>query len=138
IPNNNGKVGMYGISYPGFYTSAALPDAHPALVASSPQAPIADFFFDDFHHNGAFTLSYWPAVSWFGFQSKPTTKRWYTSPKMPTSDKYSFYLHKAEPLTKTTENYFDPENFFWNNIINHPNYDEFWQKRNIRPALRGI
>jgi uncharacterized protein len=50
IPGNNGKVGMFGISYPGFYTAAALPDAHPALKASSPQAPISDFFFDDFHH----------------------------------------------------------------------------------------
>src|SRR5699024_2353020 len=96
------------------------------------------FFFDDFHHNGAFTMSYWPVVSWFGFQSKPTTKRWYESPDISTADKYWFYLHKAEPLTKTTENYFSPDNYFWNNIINHPNYDEFWQKRNLRPALRGI
>lgn len=137
VPNNNGKVGMYGISYPGFYTAAALPDAHPALVASSPQAPIADFFFDDFHRNGAFTMSYFAAVPWFGFQSEPTTERWYQGPRVPTADDYYFYLNKVTPLKKA-HNYFTNENFFWNNIINHPNYDEFWQKRNLRPALRGI
>ena len=54
IKNNNGRVGQWGISYPGFYTAAALPEAHPALKASSPQAPISDFYFDDFHHNGPF------------------------------------------------------------------------------------
>jgi len=58
VKNNNGKVGQWGISYPGHYTASALPDAHPALVASSPQAPIADFFFDDFHHQGVFLQSY--------------------------------------------------------------------------------
>jgi putative CocE/NonD family hydrolase len=58
LRTNNGRVGMYGISYPGFYTAAAIPDAHPALKASSPQAPISDFFFDDFHHQGAFLESY--------------------------------------------------------------------------------
>src|SRR5687768_16671541 len=58
VKGNNGKVGIFGISYPGFYSAAALPDAHPALKASSPQAPISDFFFDDFHHNGAYLQSY--------------------------------------------------------------------------------
>ena len=57
VNNNNGKVGIAGISYPGFYSAAALPEHHPALVASSPQAPISDFFFDDFHHQGAYLLS---------------------------------------------------------------------------------
>ncbi len=126
IPNNNGKVGMYGISYPGFYTTAALPDAHPALVASSPQAPIADFFFDDFHRNGAFSMSYWAAVPWFGFQSEPTSEKWYQGPQVPTDDDYWFYLTQVEPL-KLTDQYFSDQNFFWNNIVNHPNYDEFWQ-----------
>ena len=56
IPNNNGKVGIYGISYPGFYTVMGIINAHPAVIAASPQAPIADWFWDDFHHNGAFFL----------------------------------------------------------------------------------
>lgn len=73
IPNNNGKVGQWGISYPGFYTTAALPDAHPSMAASSPQAPIADFFFDDFHHNGAYTLGYWYVTPLFGIQHEGPT-----------------------------------------------------------------
>src|SRR5210317_1041664 len=78
LNNNNGKVGMLGISYPGFYTAAALPDAHPALKASSPQAPIADFFFDDFHHQGAFLQSYTAAFAVFGYQKDSLTKQsWY-------------------------------------------------------------
>ena len=63
LPGHNGKVGMYGISYPGFYTSCGMIDAHPALVAASPQAPVADWFIgDDWHHNGAFFLAH--AFSW--------------------------------------------------------------------------
>ena len=62
LDGHNSKVGMWGISYPGFYTAAALPEAHPALAASSPQAPISDFFFDDFHHHGAYLLSYFMAT----------------------------------------------------------------------------
>src|SRR5690606_18106864 len=73
----NGNVGQWGISYPGFYTAASIPDAHPALKASSPQAPISDFFFDDFHHHGAFLQSYSAAFAVFGYQSEPTTKDWY-------------------------------------------------------------
>jgi hypothetical protein len=68
VPNHNGKVGQWGISYPGFYSAASLPEHHPALVAVSPQAPIADFFFDDFHHQGAFTLAYFLATATFGYQ----------------------------------------------------------------------
>ncbi|HEX6334393.1 MAG TPA: CocE/NonD family hydrolase, partial [Flavisolibacter sp.] len=78
VPGNNGRVGIFGISYPGFYSAAALPDAHPALKASSPQAPIADFFFDDFHHMGAFLQSYTAAFAVFGVQKKePTKQNWF-------------------------------------------------------------
>src|SRR5699024_8070333 len=99
--------------------------------------PIADFFFDDFHRNGAFTMSYWAAVPWFGFQSEPTNERWYAGPEVKTNDDYYFYRNKVTPLSKTAE-YFSEDNFFWNAIINHPNYDEFWQKRNLLPHLRNI
>jgi len=59
VPNNSGKVGLYGISYPGFYAAAGAIDAHPALKASSPQAPVSDWFVgDDFHHNGALYLAH--------------------------------------------------------------------------------
>ena len=137
IPNNNGKVGQWGISYPGFYTTAALPDAHPALAASSPQAPIADFFFDDFHHHGAYFLSYWYVTPLFGIQhDAPTDTSWYDFPDTGTQDGYFFY-DSITPLTKA-DNYFSDDNFFWEELKNHPNYDEFWQQRNILPHLDGI
>ena len=135
VPNNNRKVGQWGISYPGFYTAAALPDAHPALVASSPQAPIGDFFFDDFHHMGATLQSYIFAYPVFGHQTEPTTKSWYNDKwdKLRAAgsmtDSYKFNLELG-PLKNVTENIY-PDNFFWKDVATHPNYDEFWQKRAI-------
>ena len=70
LKGNNGRAGIYGISYPGFYSAASLPDAHPALKAVSPQAPISDFFFDDFHHMGTYLQSYTAAFAVFGYQKK--------------------------------------------------------------------
>ena len=142
LKGNNGRVGIYGISYPGFYSAAALPDAHPALKACSPQAPISDFFFDDFHHMGAYLQSYTAAFAVFGYQKKELTKTdWYneelrriynTAPK----DAYDFHL-KLGPLKNITEKYHS-DNFFWQQIIDHPNYDTFWQKRNLLPHLNNI
>lgn len=142
IKNNNGRAGIYGISYPGFYSSASLPDAHPALKAVSPQAPVADFFFDDFHHHGAFLQSYLAAFPVFGYQKDTLTKSaWYTDKMMRlfsqrAVDGYEFNL-KMGPLKNATEKY-HYDNFFWQQVINHPNYDEFWQKRNILPHLKNI
>lgn len=142
IEGHNGKVGMLGISYPGFYTAAALPDAHPALVASSPQAPIADFFFDDFHHMGAFIQGYTAAFAVFGYQKDSQTKdRWYREKLMrfydnPPVDAYNFYLDLG-PLKNITAKYHH-DNFFWEQVISHPNYDDFWQKRNILPHLKDV
>jgi putative CocE/NonD family hydrolase len=142
VKGNNGKVGMYGISYPGFYTAAALPDAHPALKASSPQAPVSDFYFDDFHHQGAYLESYTAAFGVFGYQKESLTKEnWFDDKlerfyKNPPKDGYEFYLNLG-PLKNITEKY-HYDNFFWKQIIDHPNYDEFWQKRNILPHLKNI
>jgi putative CocE/NonD family hydrolase len=142
IAGNNGSVGMYGISYPGFYTAAALPDSHPALKASSPQAPISDFFFDDFHHQGAFLESYTSAFSVFGYQKEDETRSdWFTEESKrfgndKVKDGYQFYLDKG-PLKNITEQY-HADNFFWQQIIDHPNYDDFWQKRNLLPHLKNI
>ncbi len=139
---HNGRVGIYGISYPGFYSSAALPDAHPAIRAVSPQAPIADFFFDDFHHHGAFIQAYVPAFPIFGIQKDSLTSRaWYYDDirrfyLQHVADAYDYYLDLG-PLSSITEK-FHRNNFFWNQIIEHPNYDEFWQARSILPHLRGI
>jgi putative CocE/NonD family hydrolase len=137
IPNNNGKVGQWGISYPGFYTTAGLPDAHPAMAASSPQAPISDFFFDDFHHHGAYFMSYWYVTPLFGIQHEgPTDTSWYDFADTGTQDGYLFYKN-ITPLTKADQ-YYDKDNFFWQELKNHPNYDEFWQNRNILPHLNDI
>lgn len=142
LPNTNKKVGMLGISYPGFYTAAAIPDAHPALKASSPQAPISDFFFDDFHHHGTFLQSYTAAFAVFGYQKDSLTKKpWYTDKIMrfykdAPKDGYRFHLNQG-PLKNITEKYHH-DNFFWKEIIEHPNYDEFWQKRSILPHLKNV
>jgi len=137
VQGHNGKVGQWGISYPGFYTSAALPEAHPALVASSPQAPIADFFFDDFHHRGAYTLAYWFINPLFSVQhSEPTPQFWFSFAQPPTRDGYKFYMDLG-PL-KNSSRYYGAEHFFWRQLVEHPNYDTFWQRRNILPHLTGI
>lgn len=136
VKNNNKKVGQWGISYPGFYTAAALPDAHPSLVASSPQAPIGDFFFDDFHHMGATLQSYLMAYPVFGHQTEgPTTESWYADKwdamraAGNTKDSYAYNMALG-PLSNVTKNIY-PDNEFWKQVTEHPNYDEFWQKRAI-------
>ena len=143
VKNHNGKVGQWGISYPGFYTAAALPEAHPALVASSPQAPIADFYFDDFHHNGAVLQSYLPAYPVFGVNKEtPTTESWYQhewdvfEEIGGQDDGYTFNLNLGS-LKNVTEKIY-PQNFFWKQMAEHPNYDEFWQKRSILPHLKNV
>ncbi len=142
IKGNNGRVGQYGISYPGFYTAAGIPDAHPALKASSPQAPISDFYFDDFHHQGAFLQSYMAAFGVFGYQHPaPTNKSWYDDklerfPFREEKNGYEFNLEMG-PLKNATEKYHQ-DNFFWQQIVDHPNYDDFWQKRNLLPHLTGV
>lgn len=137
VENHNGKVGIWGISYPGFYSAAALPEAHPALVASSPQAPIADFFFDDFHHQGAYLQMYWMATTVFGYQHDgPTDTPWYRMPQITERDAYKFYMDLG-PLSNSSR-YYGEDNFFWQQLVEHPNYDEFWQKRTILPHLKNI
>ncbi len=136
INNTNGKVGMYGISYPGFYSAAGALSGHPALVAVSPQAPVSDFFFEDFHHNGAFTLGYGLTFPVFGLQhSQPTTSDWFSNsyPKIAIKDGFDWYK-KQTPLSEFGKNY--PDNFFWKEHVDHPNYDEFWQSRSIIPHLK--
>ena len=139
LKGHNGKVGMWGISYPGYYAAAAIPDAHPALLASSPQAPIADFFFDDFHHNGAFLQSYLFAFPVFGYQKKEkTTKGWYSDKFIKTENKDGFDFNLKLGSLKNVDKYYGSDNFFWRETVEHPNYDEFWQKRNLLPHLKNV
>ncbi|SHM92192.1 hypothetical protein SAMN04488057_104386 [Cyclobacterium lianum] len=137
VANHNGKVGQWGISYPGFYSAAALPFAHPNLKAVSPQAPIGDFYFDDFHHNGAYFLSYWLATSVFGYQKdEPTTEAWYDMVNPGTNDGYQFFMDMGS--LKNADKYYGEDNFFWQQLKENPHYNEFWQKRSIIPHLKDV
>ncbi len=141
VPSNNGNVGIYGISYPGFYASASLPGAHPAVKAVSPQAPVTDWFIgDDWHHNGAFMLS--DAFSFYsGFgvpRPKPITPDKGPKPfNYNTPDGYKFYLDLGS-LKNIQTRYFSDSIQFWNELMAHGTYDVFWKSRNIRPHLTNI
>ena len=139
VPNNSGRVGMWGISYPGFYVSMGIIDAHPALKAASPQAPIADWFIgDDFHHNGALFLPHtFNFFAVFGLpRPKPTTE---FPPRFNhgTPDGYQFFLDLG-PLSEVNKKYFKDQVAFWNEAISHPNYDDFWKARNVPQHLKNI
>ncbi|MDT0688207.1 CocE/NonD family hydrolase [Salegentibacter sp. F188] len=137
VENNNGRVGTWGISYPGFYATYSLLSEHPALKAASPQASIGDFFFDDFHHNGAYLLSYWRATALFGYQKDgPADEAWYNLPDLGTEDQYQFFLD-AGPLSNL-DKYYGEDNIFWQQLKDHPNYDEFWQSRGIVQHMKDI
>jgi putative CocE/NonD family hydrolase len=140
LPNHNGRVGMWGISYPGFYAAAGLPGAHPALKAVSPQAPVSDWFeADDWHHNGAFLLAH--AFRWFASAgwvfAEPTSKRPDPEFDMGTNDGYEFF-RRLGPLRNINEKYFKNEIPFWNELMKHGTRDDFWKARNIRPHLKDV
>ncbi|MGD0035883.1 MAG: CocE/NonD family hydrolase [Bacteroidota bacterium] len=138
LNNHNNRAGMWGISYPGFYTSYGAIDAHPALKCVSPQAPIGDWFFDDIHHRGAFFLAAnFNFISLMDLPRHGLTKDWIIGYNWKVSDGYDFFLH-LEPLQNAKTKYFDDTIAIWNDIVAHPNYDEFWQKRNILPHLKNI
>jgi uncharacterized protein len=139
LPNHNGRVGIWGISYPGFYTAAGMIDAHPALKAASPQAPITDWFVgDDWHHNGAFQLPHaFNFFSSFGHPRPQPTKKGNARFEYGTPDGYSFYLALG-PLSYANGRFFKDDVPFWNEIMQHGTYDQFWQERNLRPHLKNI
>jgi putative CocE/NonD family hydrolase len=140
LPNNNGRVGQWGISYPGFYTAAGMIDAHPALKASSPQAPISDWFVgDDFHHNGALYLPH--AFRFFNGFGRPRPAPVRPPASRPADvlgpDGYRFFLEMG-PLANANEKFFKNDVAFWNDIARHPSYDTFWQSRNLRPHIKNV
>ena len=138
LEGHNGKVGLWGNSYPGFYSAAGMIDSHPALKAVSPQAPIADWFWDDMHHHGAFTLPLaFNFFSSFGRpRPEPTTER-VEGYEHETPDGYRFFLEMG-PLKTIEEEIFEGDVAFWTEMTRHPNYDEFWQSRNILPHLHHV
>lgn len=139
IPGNNGNVGIWGVSYPGFYAAVACINAHPAIKAISPQAPIADWFFDDFHHHGALFLPHaFGFLAVFGQAREAPATNWGKRFNYNTPDGYQFYLEEVGPLSNVNEKFFKNKIDFWNKIVEHPNYDDFWQKRNLLPHLKDI
>jgi putative CocE/NonD family hydrolase len=138
LPYHNGRVGMMGISYPGFYAAAALIGAHPALRAVSPQAPVCDWFAgDDFHMNGVLQLA--PAFNFISFFGKP---RPHPTRKRPTGfehehqDGYAFFLELG-PLANANTRHFKNEIAFWKDLMQHGTYDAFWQARDLARGLRA-
>jgi putative CocE/NonD family hydrolase len=140
VPNNNGMVGIWGISYPGFYTSASIIDSHPALVAASPQAPMTDLFLgDDAYHGGAFMLSagfefYAP---FFHPQDGPRTPK----PTIPfdfgTPDSYKFYL-QAGNIANLDKLYLKGSNWLFNDQFKHWTYDAYWQQRDLSRHMKNV
>ena len=139
LPNNNGKVGMAGVSYPGFYTSAGMIDAHPALVACSPQAPIADWFIgDDWHHNGALQLSQTLGfIESVGHPRPDPTKKSEARFDPESPDGYEFLLRLGS-LPNIGTRYQKSELPYWKELMTHGSYDDYWKARNIRPHLKQI
>ena len=140
VPNNNGKAGIYGISYPGFYTSASIIDSHPAIKAASPQAPVTDLYMgDDSYHGGAFMLA-----ANFGFyasfteQQNPTPlpKTW-ADFDYGAADSYDFFL-KHRTLTNILGTLTDKQRALLAPTIEHDTYDSFWQTRAIAPHLKNV
>lgn len=139
VPNHNGRVGQSGISYPGSQTVWGMIDAHPALKASSPQAPAIDMFLgDDFHHNGAFRLMY--TFSWLSgsarARSGPTENR-NTPFDYGTPDGYRFFLD-AGGVGNINAKFFQGRVPTWNEYMQHPNYDEYWEKQNPLKYLKNV
>jgi putative CocE/NonD family hydrolase len=139
LPVHNGKVGIWGISYPGFYAAAGMIAAHPALVAASPQAPVSDWFTgDDWHHNGAFFLPHaFTFMAQFGHPRSGPTKKEGPRFDFGTPDGYAFFL-KLGSLSNVNQRYFKDDVPFWNEIMRHGSFDEFWQARNLRQHLKKI
>jgi putative CocE/NonD family hydrolase len=140
VPGCEPKVGLWGISQPGFYASAGMIDAHPALLAVSPQAPVTDYYLgDDDYHNGAFMLA-----ANFGFYQNFKPRTGDPAPPEPalparfgTPDGYRFFLDMGS-LANADEKYFKHANPFWTEIIGNTTYDSFWESRSIWKHLKNI
>ena len=140
VKGHNGRVGQSGISYPGFNTAAGMIDAHPALKACSPQAPVIDWFVgDDFHHNGCLFLPHaFNFMSGFGKERpEPTRKGARVSHDHETPDGYQFFLDMG-PLANADKKFLKGGISFWNEMMKRGTYDDLWQAMNLRPHLKNI
>jgi uncharacterized protein len=138
IPKNNKRVGVFGISYPGFYSTMAALSNHPALKAVSPQAPVTEWFLgDDFHHNGAFALmDAFDFYSGFGKPRPKPTKVWSPGYDLKSSDNYDAFLKVG--AVKNFTKLMGDSIAFWKDLMAHPNYDDWWKARNTRNFVNNI
>lgn len=138
IENNNGNVGVFGISYPGFYSTMAAASAHPALKAVSPQAPVTNWFIgDDFHHNGAFfQMDAFAFYSVFGKPRPAPTQETPAPFNYYTADNYKFYLEAG--TLQNLSKYMGDSIAFWKELMSHPNYDAWWKARDARIATHNL
>jgi len=139
VANNNGNVGITGISYPGFYTSASIIDSHPAIKAASPQAPMTNLFFnDDAYHGGAFMLSAnYGFYVFFYPQKSPVLPEGSRKPfDFGTPDSYKFYL-QAGP-TENLDKAFNGANFLFHDQMAHTTYDDYWKKRDLSLHMKNV
>ena len=141
VPQNNGRVGLWGISYPGFYAAISSTNSHPALKASSPQAPVSDWFMgDDFNHNGAlFVWDMFKFMIGFG-QPRIAPGNQVRGPNITqdvAGDWYKFFLNLG-PLSNIDEKYYKGQIEYWNDVQQHPNYDEWWQARSLPKRMTGV
>jgi len=140
VPNNNGKVGIWGISYPGFYTSASVIDSHPAIKAASPEAPMTDLFMgDDAYHGGAFMLAAnFGFYTFFRPQAGPTVPpKNFRGFDYGTADGYDFFLRMGA-LSDAKAAYFKDPNWLWDDQVAHDTYDDYWKARNLAPHMKNI
>jgi len=140
VAGHNGRAGLLGISYPGFYATASLPNAHPAIKAVSPQAPVTDEFIgDDARHNGAFfLLDNFDFTNYFDVpRPKPVADYKELFP-LKIDDAYQFFLNLGPIKNANQRQYFNGRARIWNEYLAHDTYDAYWQARNIRPHLTGV
>jgi putative CocE/NonD family hydrolase len=140
VSGNNGNAGIWGISSPGFYATASLIDAHPALKAVSPQAPVTDWFMgDDRHHNGAFMLmGSFSFLSSFGRERDSISTRGMGGfSNYGTKDAYRFYLD-AGPLKNFNKKFLQGRSTLWNEMMEHEVYDDYWKARTPIPHLKQV
>ena len=140
VPGHNGRVGQLGISYPGFYATASLPGAHPALKAVSPQAPVTDEFIgDDARHNGAFfLLDNFDFTNDFDVPRPQPLAKYEPLFAAPPREAYSFFQQLGPLRNANAPQYFGGQARIWNEYLAHDTYDAYWQARNIRPHLTGV
>ena len=139
VPNNNGHAGLIGVSYPGFYAAAGAIDSHPALKCSSPQAPVSEWFMgDDFHHNGAFFLmDCFNFYNGFGRPRPVPAQSYPPGYQHGAQDAYKFFLDIG-PIRNIEEKIFKGDVKFWSELMQHPNFDSWWQARSLPSKLKGV